>query len=707
VLAHDVSSILVFAISAYRQCCHDAGRETIVEIHIAVSRRVTARYHARMRSTANPPPLVKAATGRYLQLSRLAFVLFVAAVGALLWLNNKAERDEQRATLISDMLWLDQNLQFALNRNEEHLHQISLELARPGTSATRFDLLARHLLENNSGIRQVMWFGDEGKLIAALPGPTDAAIVGETAGTVPSQETFHLAAALGKPAYSPAYAIVGGDAQFEVHEPQFRQEKFVGMIIGVYTVKTMLNQLVPWWLTERYRIGISDDSGNSLGAKTAIVGDALGPGYQIPFDPPGHGLILQATAYEQKTSLVRNLLGGALALLAAGVLWSLWLLRRHMLRRQAAESALREEHAFRKAMEDSVVTGLRARDLEGRITYVNAAFCRMVGYAPEEIIGRKPPMPYWDPDFIDVSERQSAEVLAGNAPLHGFEARLRHRDGRIIHTMVYAAPLIDGNGRHAGWLSSVVDITDQKRAEELAQQQQEKLQATARLVAMGEMASSLAHEINQPLAAISSYSAGILNQIRAGTASAEEMTATLDKVGQQARRAGQVIRRIYEFVRRSEPRRKSCDLRLIVDDAVGLVEGDASRHGIRIDYASEVNVAPSDGDPVLLAQVLVNLLRNGIEAMLQTPPKDRNLVVKLAHVADGFRVVIRDRGHGIAAEHREHLFDPFFTTKADGMGMGLNICRSIVESHHGRLWFEPNPDGGTSFYLVLPESTDA
>jgi two-component system sensor histidine kinase DctS len=674
-----------------------------VEIHTAVSWRAAPRYHSLMGLSLDPQPHFRAATGRYLQLSRLAFVLFVAAVAALLWLNNKAEQDEQRATLISDMLWLDQNLQFALNRNEEHLHQISLELARPGSNPTRFDLLARHLLENNSGIRQVLWFDRKGTLISALPGPTDAAIVGETAGTVPSQETFHLAAALGKPAYSPAYAIVGGDAQFEVHEPEFREQEFVGMVIGVYTVKTMLNQLVPWWLTERYRIGITDDNGKILGAKTTIIGNPLGPAYQVPFDPPGHGLILQATAYEQKTSLVRDLLGAALGLLAAGVLWSLWLLRRHMQRRQAAEAALREEHAFRKAMEDSVVTGLRARDLDGRITYVNSAFCRMVGYAPDEIIGRKPPMPYWNPDFIDISEKQSAEVLAGNAPPHGFEARLRHRDGRIIHTMVYAAPLIDGDGRHTGWLSSVVDITDQKRAEALAQQQQEKLQATARLVAMGEMASSLAHEINQPLAAISSYSAGILNQIRAGTASPQEMTATLDKVGQQARRAAQVIRRIYEFVRRSEPRRSPCDLRLIVDDAIGLVEADADRHGIRIERIVDVPSAPTHGDPVLLTQVLVNLLRNGIEAMLQTHPKDRLMVVELARATEGFRVKICDRGHGVAVEHRDHLFDPFFTTKADGMGMGLNICRSIVESHHGRLWFDANPDGGTSFGLLLPE----
>ena len=649
----------------------------------------------------------RVATGRYLQLPRIAFVLFAAAVVALLVLNNRSVRDEQRATLISDMLWLDQNLQFGLSRNEELLGRIALELARPGADAKRFDLLARHLLANNSGIRQVMWLDATASAIAALPAPTEAAGVGEIAGTIPAPQTFHLAAALGKPVYSPAYAVVGGDAQFEIHVPAYRRQSFAGMVVGVYSVRMLLNQLVPWWLAERYRVSIVDDTGAALGAKTAIGGDPLGPSYQVPFDPPGNGLSLHARAYEQQTSLIGNLLGLALALLAAGVLWSLWLLRRHVQRRQAAESALRAEHAFRQALEDSVITGLRARDLEGRITYVNPAFCRMVGYGADEIVGRKPPMPYWDPDYIVVSERQSADVLAGNAPPHGFEARLRHRDGRIIHTMVYAAPLIDGDGRHTGWLSSVVDITDQKRAEELALQQQEKLQATARLVAMGEMASSLAHELNQPLAAITSYSTGMLNQIDAGAATPAELGVTLAKVGQQAQRAAQVVRRIYEFVRRSEPRRLPCDLRRIVDDAVGLVEADAARRTIRIERRSAAPPAQIRGDPVLLVQVVVNLLRNGIEAMLGTPPQHRVLGVDLAAVDGGFRLAVADRGRGVAESERPHLFDPFFSTKPDGMGMGLNICRSIVESHRGRLWFEANRDGGTVFFVQLPAAPDA
>ena len=169
----------------------------------------------------------------------------------------------------------------------------------------------------------------------------------------------------------------------------------------------------------------------------------------------------------------------------------------------AAEAALRNEHAFRKAMEDSVQAGLRARDLEGRITYVNPAFCAMVGWSAEELTGRMPPMPYWVDEEMEATRALHDRILAGEGPRRGFEVPFRRRNGEMFPVLIHEAPLIDANGRQTGWMSSVIDISDQKRAEELARQQQERLQSTARLITMGEMASSLAHELNQPLAAAS------------------------------------------------------------------------------------------------------------------------------------------------------------------------------------------------------------
>eukprot|EP01036_Dinobryon_divergens_P006932 gene6932-9212_t len=169
--------------------------------------------------------------------------------------------------------------------------------------------------------------------------------------------------------------------------------------------------------------------------------------------------------------------------------------------------ALDEAHAFRKAMEDSLLVGMRARDLEGRIVYVNAAMCDMVGYRADELIGQLPPYPYWHPDELDRHWNDSDTVLAGKASPQGRENRLRHRDGSDVYTMFYTTRLIDGHGQHIGWMSSVVNITAQKRAEEQQQQREAQLQRVQRVITVGEMASTLAHELNQPLAALANYAA--------------------------------------------------------------------------------------------------------------------------------------------------------------------------------------------------------
>jgi two-component system sensor histidine kinase DctS len=369
-----------------------------------------------------------------------------------------------------------------------------------------------------------------------------------------------------------------------------------------------------------------------------------------------------------------------------------------------AESALQTEVAFRKAMEDSVQTGLRARNLDGKITYVNPAFCRMVGWPAEELIGRLPPMPYWAEEYLDETRAMHAKVLAGQAPTEGFEIRLKRRSGEIFDALIIEAPLIDNYGKHTGWMGSVVDITERKRAAELAHQQEARLQASARLITMGEMASSLAHELNQPLSAISSYIAGSRNLIAAG-APQTEIVEALAKCQDQAQRAGRIIRRIYEFVRRHEPKSEPCDLETLLSDLLTLIEADARRQKVRVVRDLAPNLPTIQADGILLGQAILNLMRNGMEAMSQTEKGQRVLSVG-AKVADGQVLIsIADRGHGISAETAAQLFEPFYTTKSEGLGVGLNICRSVVEAHQGRLWFEATPEGGTVFHISLPLSS--
>jgi len=632
-------------------------------------------------------------------LPRLALILFVAAVVALLWFSEKSEQEERHATLISDMLWLEQSLRFHLTHNEEVLGRFDAQrIHQPGV----FDAHARNLVTGDTSIHQVIWLDQSDKARHALqPIPADLRPNGESQGQIPSSSMSHMARSLGHAVYSPPYQTQQGDWQFGVHVPVFVDGSHAGTVVALYSIRRLLENAAPWWLAERYRIEIIDQLSQTIGLRSKVGADAAGDGYQIPFDPPGHGLILRATPYQSPTPLAGRLISAALALLAVLILFSLWVLRRHVQHRLVAESALQTEVAFRKAMEDSVQTGLRARSLEGQITYINPAFCRMVGWSAEELIGRMPPMPYWAEEYINETRNMHAKVMAGQAPSEGFEIKLKRRNGEIFDALIHEAPLIDSAGHHTGWMGSVVDITERVRAGDLARQQEERLQASARLITMGEMASSLAHELNQPLSAISGYAAGCRNLIAAGAPSSE-IDGALAKCQEQAQRAGRIIRRIYEFVRRHEPKTEACNLEILLSDLIVLIEADTRRQQTRIVRDIALDLPSIQADRVLLGQALLNLMKNGIESMRQTEESVRILKVSARLVEQQVFISITDSGCGVSAEASTRLFEPFYTTKSEGLGVGLNICRSVVEAHNGRLWFEANPAGGSIFHISLP-----
>ncbi len=373
------------------------------------------------------------------------------------------------------------------------------------------------------------------------------------------------------------------------------------------------------------------------------------------------------------------------------------------LRVRERTQALDEAHAFRKAMEDSLLVGMRARDAEGRITYVNPAFCTMTGYAAEELLGRLPPYPYWHPDDVAQHWQHYEAMMRGEPALSGFESRLMHRGGREVITMVYTAPLVRADGTHAGWMSSVVDITEQKRAEQRQRQNDEQLQHAQRLASLGEMASTLAHELNQPLMALSNYASAAKAFAQQGRA--DLLADTLDETMAQAQRSAEIVRRIRGFVRQQTAGTEACAVDALVANALALVRGDMRQRGARAQVRIAPGLAPVRGDRVLLEQVLLNLIANALQAMEATPPQDRT--VDIDAQACGGRLCIRvtDRGPGIPAALAEQVFAPFFTTKPAGLGLGLNICRTIAEAHRGRLSFADRPGGGTVFTLEL--ETDA
>jgi two-component system sensor histidine kinase DctS len=654
------------------------------------------------------PLLIPSGSSRRLRwllaLPKLGIVLLLVAVLTLIWLLHRNEAEEERSALIKDVLWLEQNLRFHLDSNEEQMQQLALEMANSSNRQKLFRLRAEHMLKNSPDITQILWLDASRQVLDALPTATSPDSEIEAFGPPVTTKAFELASRLGKRQYSEPFFLEGNRAYIELLVPFFSERRLMGMLTLVYPLDTLLANQVPWWFTEKYKVEIVDDNDLQFATKTHVSGNQ-GQSYEIPFDPPGPGLFLRVTSYNTPDNSLQRMLVAAIVLLAIGVFWSLWLVRDLMKKRSLAEDALREEHAFRAAMEDSLTVGMRARDLLGRVIYVNPAFCRMTGFSASELINQAPPMPYWAPEQLEETLAMHHTVLAGDAPPDGFEITFMRKNGERFQALIYEAKLIDGSGNHTGWMASVLDITERKRAEELARQQQEQLQFTSRLVTMGEMASTLAHELNQPLAAIASYNTGCQNLLISGKASPQEILPALEKIGLQAQRAGKIIRRVHDFVRKSEPKRAPCQLGEVIDDCLGFVEAEARKRHVRIECS--IPPLPSiPADRLMLEQVLLNLIRNGMEAMASNDETDRELHIA-TKIRDGeLHVSVSDMGSGISPEIRDKLFTAFFTTKPEGMGIGLSICRSIIEFHRGRLWAEDNPHSptgrGTIFVFTLP-----
>ncbi|WP_153144713.1 sensor histidine kinase [Dechloromonas sp. H13] len=651
-----------------------------------------------------PPPVSTRRLRWFLALPKLGVVLLLAAVVALLWLLHQNEIEEERTSLIKDVLWLEQNLRFHLANNEEQFQQLAQDLGSQQDRKQLFRVRAGHMLKNNPDIVQIVWYDPRRRVLDALPAasPVDSEL--EAFGPPATQKAFELAGRLNKRVYSEPFFLSGNAAHFALAVPVFAERQLAGMLVVTYSIDGLLGNLVPWWFAEKYRVVVVDDNDVQFAAKSNIEG-IPSLSYELPFEPPGYGLNFRVTSYQTPGNPLQRLLAGAILVLAAGVFWSMWIVRDLMRKRAKAEEALRAEHALRSAMEDSLTVGMRARDLTGKIIYVNPAFCRMTGFSSAELVDRSPPMPYWVPEQLDETMALHRAVLAGEAPPDGFEITFRRKDGEHFQALIYEAPLIDGNGRHTGWMASVLDVTERRRAEELARQQQEQLQFTSRLVTMGEMASTLAHELNQPLAAIASYNAGCLNLLANENFDPGDIRQALEKLGVQAQRAGRIIRRVHDFVRKSEPKRAPCNLGEIIEDCIGFVEAEARKRHVHLETSLPA-LPPVLADRLMLEQVLLNLIRNGMEAMSGTPENRRVLRVSATPGAGEVIVGIADNGGGIAPEIRDKLFTAFFTTKPEGMGVGLSICRSIIEFHRGRLWAEDNvqsPTGsGTIFHFTLP-----
>ncbi|MBP2300512.1 sensor histidine kinase [Azospirillum picis] len=256
------------------------------------------------------------------------------------------------------------------------------------------------------------------------------------------------------------------------------------------------------------------------------------------------------------------------------------------------------------------------------------------------------------------------------------------------------------------------EMAERRRAEEVARERQKDMDHIARLSILGEMASNLAHELNQPLGAISNYARGCTRRLEAGTGDPAQLAGATRAIAEQAERAGQIIARIRNFVRKRAPQPEPMDVNDGVHAAVALCEGQARTDSAAITLSLAGDLPPVLADRVQIEQVILNLVKNALDAMADTKPGGAGDAVRVVSIRTGrdregrVEVAVADRGHGLAADAKARLFEPFFTTKPGGMGLGLSICRTIVEAHGGHLWASDNPGGGTVMRFVLPATTE-
>jgi len=785
-----------------------------------------------------------------------AVLLFLLAIVAAFGYLRLEEIAREREAISRDIEYTQQRLRLRLLEQQEQFMRLAREISSREVSHADFLARAEAFANIYPELQGLTWIDENKRVRVSFNTASRSDKYQKSSGSSiearDTVENFNTTRELLLPIYSTPQAQPNLAAVLQLHLPLIDKARFKGDLMAEYSVDALYRYGVPLEITSKYAVSFHDMAGNALAGITMPEGTLkrrLLPGanpvnaYEIPVSPVGNGLTLRGQVYRTSFGLIGSGLFWLVMVLSAITAWLLLANWRHTRRRIQAQDALVQETAFRRAMENSMLTGMRAMDMQGRITYVNSAFCSMTGWREQDLIGRSAPFPYWpDEDFEELKTRLSEE-LSGRVQASGIQFRVKRKDGSIIDARLYVSPLIDAFGQQTGWMTSMTDITEPNRvreqlaasherfttvlealdasisvaplgsdellfanklyrlwfgtiaqghlqlvaeagvptpatsdetqdvvdafaglptthlhdketesaevylgslgrwlevrtrylswvdgrlaqmviatditarrvAEEQSEVQAERAQASSRLITMGEMASSVAHELNQPLTAINNYCNGMVSRIKASQISQEELLGALEKTARQAHRAGQIIQRIRSFVKRSEPNRTVASVSNMVAEAVELAEIELRRRNVKLTQYVAPGMPNVMVDPILIEQVLLNLLKNAAESVdaAQRPTAQRLVKLRVAPVQVEGKVVIEfkviDSGAGIAPEVMARLYEAFYSTKAEGMGIGLSLCRSIVESHMGRMKAENLYNGelltGCCFTFWIP-----
>lgn len=443
----------------------------------------------------------------------------------------------------------------------------------------------------------------------------------------------------------------------------------------------------------------------------AVIGNYAG--WTIPLDyQPVHNLLreLQLPPYQhQRFTLIDVLLrywawllGGLLLLLFMGGM-STWVWRLN----RALSHAKKHLEAQNALILDSVADGIYGVDLHGHSTFVNRAMEEITGWKAEEIIGK-------NQHYLLHHTRADGTPYPGEqCPVyHSFRDNKTSyvdddlfwcKDGRSIPVEYSSNPIRDEQGKVTGAVVVFRDITERKNAAEESRQRQIEMAHVARLTTMGEMASGIAHELNQPLSAISNYTRGSIRMLQSDkNGIRSQLIEVMERVASQAERAGEIIRQLRRFIRKEEPERRWVDLNRLIRELVAFLKPELRKANVKLKLQLQEELPVLWAHDIQLEQVLLNLTRNAIEAMQDVSASERVLLIQTSSSEKGVDLIVEDSGHGIDEALTEKIFDPFVTTKKQGMGLGLSISRGIIEEHGGRLLLEHSSHRGTRLHIVLP-----